>query len=120
MFGGKKKAEIIKHTRDPKYIDAKIEAEEKFPGDPLNQVEYLSDNYGPKFKVIRMLELAQFNLSINHKGNVELFAGTLDWFIRGALDAVDHMQDDLPDGVYQYIDKNISPVSKKIIEYKSK
>ncbi len=120
MFGLNKKKEIKKQTRDPEYIKAKIEANEKFPDDPLNQIEYLFENYGPKFKVMRMLELAQFNLSINPNGNVELFAGTLDWFIRGTLDAVDHMEDDLPDGVYEYINTNIEPVSKKIIQYKSK
>lgn len=120
MFGLNKKKEIRKQTRDPEYIKAWIEADEKFPKDPLRQIEYLGEKYGPKFKVMRMLELAQANLSINHKGDVELFAGTLDWFVRGTLDAVDHMQDDLPEGVYQYINTNIEPVSKKIIQYKSK
>lgn len=120
MFSLKKKKEIVRHTEDLRYKTATMEAEGKFPGDALNQLEFLLENYGPKYKVMRMLELAQQNLSINRNGNVELYAGTLDWFIRGTLDAVNHMQEDLPDGVYKYINTNMDPVAKKIIEYKSK
>lgn len=120
MFNSKKKAEIIDHTKDPKYAEAKRVAEEKFPDDPFKQLDYLSTNYSHKFKVMRMLQLAQNNLSLNGRGDVELYAGNLEWFARGMLDAVAHMQDDLPDGVYEFIITNIESVSKTMIEYKSK
>ncbi len=120
MFGGKKKPETKDPFRDPEYVEAIIEAGEKFPDDPLKQLEYLSTNYNKKFKVMRMLQLAQNNLSLNGHGDIELYSGTLDWFVRGMLDAVAHMKDDLPDGVYGTINTNIEPVTKTMIEYKSK
>lgn len=113
----KRKKEINNHYRDHSYINARIDSAKKYPDDLFLQLDYMKKTYGVKFHMMRMTEIAQVALRDTKESELELHPVLLEYMTRGFMDALAHMQDDLPNGVYGYIENNTDTFFYKCIEH---
>lgn len=96
---------IMMLDSNPEYIKLYSEAQEKFPDQPLNQLNYIKSKGNPQFTAIASAMIAQsvFVHPARLKEDYVFSGSSLDYFYRGLLDAIRHLDEYLPDGVFQYI-----------------
>lgn len=66
--------------------------------------------------VIGMVNLVQMNFNVHQEEKVVLSDGEIDCLMRGFADALRHMQEDLPEGVYHYINNNVEDALEHAIK----
>lgn len=106
MFNG---PEPYEHSYSREYKDFVFKVEDKYPEDPKAVLKYIKENASKQTYVTYLLQLTQNELiSESAKSHWEqtpyqFSAGELEFMLRGFFDAVDHLKNDLPEGVFQYI-----------------
>lgn len=108
---------IIDHYRSHDYINAKIQVTKSFPNSFISQVEEMKRLYGSKFHVMYMAEVTQTQLRDTNNGEIKLNPFLLEYMTRGFIDAIAHMQEDLPEGVYEYIENKTDTFFYTCIEH---
>jgi hypothetical protein len=116
MMKNKKGKPIIRHDSKKEYLDTAIRIRNDFHRDPLGQIKEW-ENQPSEFRVLGFAEVVQFlaSTSLIERGTVQLSTGQIDLLYRAILDLARHLQEHLPDGVYDYNYFNLNDVSKNII-----
>lgn len=114
----KKQPKVINnHYRSHEYINAKLEMERLFPDNIITQVEEMKKVYGSKFHVMFMAQATQVQLRDTKEGKITFDPILLEYMSRGFIDAIAHMQEDLPEGIYEYIVNNTNSYFYKCLEH---
>jgi len=106
---------VKKFTDDPEYIRLCAEAMET-SNDPIARINYTHGKGNRQTYLMFLLEQTQFVLSLSSNDHLMAEQRSLDYLYRALMDAVAHMQEGLPDGVYDYILSNIETFSESLIE----
>ncbi|MGM7634179.1 hypothetical protein [Bacillus sp. Hm123] len=113
----KKKDKIVADPyRSMEYVNAIREATEKNPEDVSAQLNYIRKQYGAKFHVMRMAEISHIQLNESKAADISFHPIVLRNMMSAFMDAFAHMQEDLPDGVYNYIENKSDSFFYKCIE----
>ncbi|MCG8483104.1 MAG: hypothetical protein MJA31_07330 [Clostridia bacterium] len=114
----KRKKKPVRHDDNESFQKLLFEARRKYKGDYLRQLQYMKEKGNKQSYIMGLLTIAQldFSLSSNHGKEIKFEVINLDYLYRGILDAVRHMQEDLPEGVYDYIQSGIETFVLKSLE----
>ncbi|PFW75832.1 hypothetical protein COL23_13420 [Priestia aryabhattai] len=104
-----KRSEPYAHSYSKEYQDFVSKVYDKYPDDPNAAVKYIKQNASRHTYITYLLQLTQNEL-ISESANprweqptYQFSAGELEFMLRGFFDAVDHLENDLPAGVFDYI-----------------
>ncbi|MGK5512193.1 hypothetical protein [Brevibacillus formosus] len=115
----KKEKQIVNQYAEEEYRNLLHHVQVKFPDEPLEQVEYVRQNNDSRYYVMMLVEIAQRELAkrptLSEEMNISPML--LEYMLRGFMDAVAHMQDELPEGVYDYIKNKSDTFLLKCIEH---
>lgn len=105
----KEKDKIVRHDENAGYKRLVCEAYEKYPNDKISQLEHVKNYGNAQYYSIMLLAIAQEELCLpsTHSQVFQYDGSILDYLFRSYLDAVRHMQSNLPEGVYKYINGNL-------------
>jgi len=81
------------------YVELMSKAQSSYPNDPLKQIKHLDDNASRKTYAIGMVEIAQNLFEYDPEASnytISFDVGTFDYFFRGVLFALRHVQDEDP------------------------
>ncbi|HEY8344263.1 MAG TPA: hypothetical protein VIL66_03625 [Bacillota bacterium] len=100
------KKKIYQHLhQDKEYVDLFSQAQ-KHSDNPMEQIEYVrKQNVSKKHELMFLIEMSQMYFA-NHPTLSEPITfepPAIENTLRGLMEAVNHMQKDLPDGVYEFI-----------------
>lgn len=109
--------EIIKHDRSDAYLKITSEAEKMYPNNILLQLSYIEANGTPQQYALALVWAAQ-KACVPHRDRMKLKvpASDMDFILRALTDSLRHMQEDLPDGVYDYINSKMTKPLKNILK----
>jgi len=113
-----KKEKIIRQDNKDDYNDITEKAYHSAPDDIIAQIEYVKKNGTTQHYIMFLVSKAQVELSHypTLRGNdMILKQGTVEYMLRGILDALRHMQDNLPEGVFEFITGNLEPAMINIL-----
>lgn len=114
-----KKEKIVRQDNKTNYHDITEKAYHSAPDDIIAQIEYVKENGTSQHYIMFLVSKAQVELS-NYptlRGKDMIFKqGTVEYLLRGILDALKHMQDNLPEGVFEYITGNLEPAMINILQ----
>lgn len=115
MFKRKKKITHRDYDEDVRL--AMMEAQ-RHSEDPMEQFLWLKNNreLNPKQQILNMVNLIQMNFNVHTSNKVTLSDGHIDTLMRAMGDSINHMQEDLPWGVYNYIKKNSEDALEEIMK----
>lgn len=89
-------------------------AGEKYPFNPRKQLDFFKkEQCNPKFELLALLKIVQGMIDANHD-SVTMDHWTVDMIFRTLSDLALHLQENLPDGVYDYNLKNLEGVTDQI------
>ncbi|MBO9129135.1 hypothetical protein [Bacillus sp. 165] len=114
------KKKIICHDDSEEYKDIIIESQEKHPNDYLKQLEYVRDNGTKQHYSMWLADRLQYVSTMNRWEKLELKGAHTDLIGRSLLNALSHMQTDLPDGVYDYIIEKMETTILDVIKHLTK
>ncbi|CUB08925.1 hypothetical protein SAMN04487767_106239 [Bacillus wiedmannii] len=120
MFG--KEDMPYKHNDSQEYKQLISEAYNKYPENQLDALKYVKEKGGVHNYITFLLEITQSELihesskSSGEQNKYEFSAGQLEFMLRGFYDAVNHMPNDLPHGVYNYISNRSEDFLLKCLE----
>jgi len=106
---------IKKFNYDPEYMRLRAEALD-VSDDPIARINYMHGRGSRQAYLMFLLEQTQFVLSLSSNDHLMAEQRSLDYLYRALMDAVAHMQEGLPDAVYDYILGNIETFSESLIE----
>lgn len=107
---------IIRHDQSENYVNLLKEAQLNHPGDPFDQLEYVREN-GTLQDYALFLVSTVCTLCICSKNmRFSVKATEMDFILRSFSDALSHMQEDLPDGVYYYIVSKMNDPLMKVLK----
>ncbi len=112
------KKKIIVHDLNPEFRDELFNAQNKHRDDLEKQIQYMETLANPQWELLGKIILLQNEYSIKASGKnekIQLSAMEVEYFLRGFLDMARHMQADLPEGVYKYINRRIESVLKELL-----
>ncbi len=110
-----KKKEIVRLDDTKEYKDIAISIRNKFPDNPLKQLEEW-EKQPSEYRVMGISEVVQHFLAHQQGKSANLGAGQIELLYRSLLDLSRHLQENLPDGVYDYNYYNIQGVSKYLLK----
>ncbi|MBG9812376.1 hypothetical protein ABD68_12450 [Bacillus endophyticus] len=118
---GKKEKEITYRDTDSGVREALIGAK-NHSNSPYEQFLWLKNNkeLSSQQSTIGMVELAQMNFNVHKGETIHLNDGEVDYLMRGLGDALRHMQEDLPEGVWHYIKSHIEDSLEHAIKQSTK
>lgn len=102
---------IVRHDDNLNFRDLLFQAQE-FSEDRKQQIDYMKNKGTSQQYLLGLLTLTQIELANNpslRTKDITLPQGTVEYLLRGILDAARHMQKDLPEGVYDTILGNLEP-----------
>lgn len=113
-----KNKEIIRHDEKKEFREVLFEAQRKFPEDRQAQINYIKGKGNPQFELLGNLVLTQLEYSIksNRNKKIELDPACVEYTLRGFLDMARHMQDDLPESIYEYINGQIECFMEELVK----
>ncbi|MFQ6391363.1 hypothetical protein ACLNAR_26625 [Priestia aryabhattai] len=97
------------HSYSKEYQDFVFKVEDKYPDDPNAALKYIRENASRQTYITYLLRLTQNELNSESANphwkqpTYQFSAGELEFMLRGFFDAVDHLKNDLPAGVFEYI-----------------
>jgi hypothetical protein len=118
MFSLKK--EILRQDKTKKYMDVTWVALERFPEDYLKQLEYVKENGTKQHYALWLADRVQYLSSLSFGKKLELTSSDTDLIGRSLMDALRYMQQDLPEGVYDYIVNKMENSMLEIMKQLSK
>lgn len=89
--------------------------QELYPNDIRKQLDF-SRQKPASYRMLGIISLTQQYVSCNDDKIVELRSSTLELLFRNLLDLTDHLQDTLPDGVYDDNSHRLNPSIQNIIK----
>lgn len=102
---------------DKEYKELVSQAINEHPDDPIAQIQYLeSIGTSEKFLLQRMVQLAQSEMVSATDLDISFSGRQLEWTLRGIMDAINHLQKNLPSGVYNYIYNHMDTFLKECIQ----
>lgn len=105
-----------KYTDNPEYMRLKEEALE-VSNDPIARVNYAHGKGSRQaYLLFFLLEQTQHALSTSTNEHLAVGKDNLEYLYRALIDAVNHMQEGLPEGVFDYILGNIESLSESLLE----
>lgn len=113
-----KKKELYRHDNSKEYLDVVIEAENKYRDNPIAKLEYVKKTGTAQDYLMALATTAQQVTSLAMIGDystTEPDIGKYDCLYRGIMDAVSHMDRDLPEGVFLYIINNVEGFTLDVI-----
>lgn len=121
LFG--KKEQIVDRTRRDEYYNITKAAFENEPNDVLKQLKYVKDNGKPENYLTFLLQEGQKSVAYSNTPSKLSHSKTqVDYILRLYLDSVAHMQNNLPDGVYEYaipmVEGFVESTIKQVMESK--
>ena len=116
----KKEKKITHRDKDEGVKEALIKAQQ-YSDDPVEQFLWLKNNteLSAQQKVINMVDLIQMNFNVHTNKEIKLYDGHIDMLMRAFGDALRHMQEDLPSGVYTYLKNKSEDTLEDIIKQKT-
>lgn len=89
-------------------VDEALVNAQKQSDEALKQFQWVKNNEDLSYqqKIINMVTLIQMHFNSHTFEEIKLNDAHIDLLFRGFLDALSHMQEDLPEGVYKYIYSN--------------
>lgn len=109
--------EIIRHDSSDAYLKITHEAENMYPNNVLMQLGYIEHNGTPQQYALALVSAAQ-KACVPHREitKLKIPASDMDFILRALTDSMRHMQEDLPDGVYDYIISKMTKPLKNILK----
>lgn len=106
-----------RHDHASGYIQCISEAQFKYPDDPIAQLEHIKKSHNDLWYAMALAEVGQRVFSRRYTYKKISFDSTeLDYLYRGILDALNHLQRNLPEGVHRYIVSRIDSFTYSAIE----
>lgn len=117
MFRKEKK--ITYRDRDEGVVESLVEAQ-KHSDEPLEQFLWVKNNQDLSYqqKIINMVALTQLHFNSHTFEEIKLNDAHIDLLSRAFLDALGHMQEDLPEGVYKFIYSNAADTLEEVMKQK--
>jgi hypothetical protein len=118
VFKRKKEVEIIRQDENSEFRRILFEAQEKYPDDREKQIKHIESYRNEQFNLLGKITITQMEYSVEalKSKDIELDAMCIETMLRGILDMARHMQSDLPDGVYSYINNKIETFMDEILK----
>ncbi|UYZ01171.1 hypothetical protein OJ967_12120 [Peribacillus frigoritolerans] len=112
------KKKIIRHDSSEEYKDLWIAAQNEYPENYLRQLKYVKEKGTKQQYALFLAQTLQYVSSSATASSIKLnlTSGHIDLLSRSLLDALRHMQEDLPDEVYDYNIYNIEDVVQDVIK----
>ncbi|MEY8732539.1 hypothetical protein AB9M92_09825 [Peribacillus frigoritolerans] len=110
------KKKSIRHDSSEEYKDLWIAAQNEYPEDYLRQLKYVKEKGTKQQYALFLAQTLQYVSSSASSIKLNLTSGHINLLSRSLLDALRHMQEDLPDEVYDYNIYNIEDVVQDVIK----
>lgn len=107
---------ITRQDDNVKFKELIFKAQENFPDDVEKQIKYVENNGSQQDKLLGRLTLLQMAYISAESKKIELNTKCIEVMLRGFLDTARHMQNNLPEEVYGYINKKTDSFVNEITE----
>lgn len=108
---------MAKHNSDHELGTLSMQAQEKYPRDFVNQMDYILEHASNSYvKLLGVAEIMQAVGSNPHYGSKEINLKALEWYNRVIIDLVKHTENKLDHGIYTHNLYNIREVSHSILQ----
>jgi len=94
---------IVMQDKTKEYMDVTWESLEKYPKDYKMQLKYVKENGTKQHYALWLANRLQYVSSLKSGREIKIDGANIDLICRSLMDALRHMQSNLPEGVYGYI-----------------
>src|SRR5699024_5819663 len=105
---------------DDKGVKESLYKAQEYSDDPLEQLNWINehDELTYKQKVMNMASITQVSFNNPEHKEIKLSNNEIDIIMRGIINTLNHMQEELPEGEYNYIYKRINQTLIEIMKKK--